>query len=288
MYIGSTGERGLRQMVFEVARRAVGEVLVGHASCVEITLTPDGGVSVADDGPGPGNDGAEGDGLSGLEVLLTRMQTGARCGDRHAVVLGFNGVGPSFVNALSSRMTAEVRGGGARWGQEYARGVALTPFTEAGPSTGSGTTITFWPDADIFGTAEYSFDEVVERFRELALLNRDLEIHLEDRRSPGRSRTVRLRYPGGIRDFVAFLDEQEEAPVHPHIIGFEQERPEMAGAGGGSSAVARFGRGAGPELRQQPAHDWRHARARLPRRARRRGHRVRTATAVVDSDGTRP
>lgn len=107
--------------------------------------------------------------------------------------------------------------------------MALTPLTEAGTSIGSGTTITFWSDAGIFGTAEYSFDELVERFRELAFLNRDLEIYLADQRSPDRSRTVRFRYTGGTRDFVAFLDEQEEALVQPHIIGFEREEPEMAG-----------------------------------------------------------
>lgn len=229
MYIGSTGERGLRQMVFEVANRAVNDALASHGGCVHITLTSDGGVTVADDGPGAGVDEEGGTGLPCLEVLLTRMQTGARRGDRYDVTLGFNGVGPFIVNALSSRMTAEVRRGGARWVQEYSRGVALTPLTEAGTSIGSGTTITFWSDAGIFGTAEYSFDELVERFRELAFLNRDLEIYLADQRSPDRSRTVRFRYTGGTRDFVAFLDEQEEALVQPHIIGFEREEPEMAG-----------------------------------------------------------
>ena len=222
MFIGSTGERGLHQMVFEVAHRAVNEVLAGHASRVDITLTPDGGVSVADDGAGD-------IGLPGLDVLLTRMQTGVRRGDRHDVTLGFQGVGPFIVNALSSRMTAEVRCGGVHWVREYARGVAVTPLTEAGSSTGSGTTVTFWPDADIFETVEYSFDVLVERFRELAFLNRGLEVHLADQRSPGRFRTAQFRYPGGTRDFVAFLDEEEKTPVDPHIICFEREEPAMAG-----------------------------------------------------------
>lgn len=229
MYIGSTGESGLLHMLFEVAERAVNEVLAGHAGCVKITLMPDGGVCVADDGPGVGIEQAAGTGISGLEAMLTRMQFGARARDRHDVTLSSTGVGPSVVNALSSRMTAEVRRGGARWVQEYARGVAVTPLTEAGTSTVSGTTITFWPDADIFGSAEYSFDRLAERFRELALLNRDLEIHLTDQRHPGASRSAQFLYPGGARDFVAFLDEQEEAPVHPHIIGFEREEPRMAG-----------------------------------------------------------
>ncbi|MFF3598081.1 ATP-binding protein [Kitasatospora indigofera] len=229
MYIGSTGERGLLHMVFEVADRAVNEVLAGHASCVAVTLAPDGAVRVADDGRGVRVDESGASGISGLEALLTRFQTGPATGGRHDVTLGFCGVGPFVVNALSSRMTAEVRRGGARWVQEYTRGVAVTPLIEAGTSTGSGTTITFWPDADIFGAAEFSFDGLAERFRELALLNRGLEISLTDQRRPGEGRSARFRYPDGARDFVAILDEQKEEPVHPHIIGFEREEPRMAG-----------------------------------------------------------
>ncbi|MDH6137724.1 DNA gyrase/topoisomerase IV subunit B [Kitasatospora sp. MAA4] len=229
MYIGSTGERGLRQLVFEIADQAVNEVLAGHASCVDVTLTPDGGVCVADDGRGVRIDEEGGTGVPGLEALLTRMGAGVGPGDRHDVTLGFRRVGPCVVNALSSRLTAEVRRGGAHWVQEYARGVAVTPLTEAGTSTGRGTAITFWPDAGIFETAEFSFDGLAERFRELALLNRGLEISLTDRRRPGESRSARFRYPDGVQDFVAFLDGQEEEPVHPHIIGFEREDPRMAG-----------------------------------------------------------
>ena len=228
MYIGSTGERGLHQLVFEVADRAVNEVLVGHATCVDITLAPDGGVCVADDGWGVGVDEAGGSGVCDLEALLTRYQAGAT-GGRHDVTLGFCGMGPFVVNVLSSRMTAEVQCGGARWVQGYARGVAVTPLTEAGTSTGSGTTIAFWPDADIFETVECSFDVLAERFMELAFLNRGLEISLTDQRGPGEYRSARFRYPDGARDFVAFLDEQEEEPVHPRIIGFEREEPRMAG-----------------------------------------------------------
>lgn len=230
MYIGSTGERGLRHLVFEVADRAVNEVLAGNTGCVDITLTSDGGVCVADDGRGVRIDEVGDEGISGLEALLTRMQFGAGPGSRHDVALGFSGVGPYVVNALSSRMTAEVRRGGARWVQEYARGVAVTRLTEAGTAAGSGTTISFWPDADIFGTAEYSFDGLAERLRELALLNRGLEISLTDLRRPDAARSARFRYPDGARDFVAVLDEQEEEKlVHPNIIGFEREDPRMAG-----------------------------------------------------------
>ncbi|MEU9043037.1 MULTISPECIES: ATP-binding protein [unclassified Kitasatospora] len=141
MYIGSTGERGLTHLVFEVADRAVNEVLAGRADRggrVDVTLTADGGVRVEDDGPGVPVHETEDACGPGLEALLTRIGAGVGPGDRHDVALG--GVGLSVVNALSSRMTAEVRREGARWVQEYARGVAVTPLTEAGPTAASGTT----------------------------------------------------------------------------------------------------------------------------------------------------
>ncbi|WP_030244727.1 ATP-binding protein [Streptomyces sp. NRRL S-350] len=226
MYIGSTGERGLSHLVFEVADRAVNEVLAGVGSRVDVTLLLDGGVRVADDGAGVPLHEARGGGPA-LEALLTRTWAGVGPGGRHDVALG--GVGLSVVNALSGRMTAEVRREGARWVQEYARGVALTPLTEAGPAAASGTTLTFWRDTDIFPTAGYSFDALAERFRELALLNRGLEISLTDERRPGDRRSVRFRFPGGTRDFVALLDARDPAPAATAVIGVEGEDPRMAG-----------------------------------------------------------
>lgn len=189
----------------------------------------DGGVRVADDGPGVPVDEAGGTGGPGLEDLLTRMQSGAGPGGRHDVALGFCGVGPFVVNALSRRMTAEVRREGIRWVQEYARGVAVTQLSEAGTATGSGTAIVFWPDTDIFETTELSFDTLAERFRELAFLNRSLDISLIDRRQPGESRSARFRFPEGARDFVAFIDAETAAPVLTEAIAFELEDPRMEG-----------------------------------------------------------
>ncbi|MFF2785647.1 ATP-binding protein [Streptomyces sp. NPDC058049] len=229
MYVGSTSERGLRHMVFEVADRAVNEVLAGRAASVVITLTPDGGVCVADDGPGIPIDETGPACGPGLEALLTQMQDGAVAGGRHDVTAGFCGVGPAVVNALSRRMTAEVRREGARWVQEYARGMAATPLTKVGTATGSGTTIAFWPDADIFGATEFSFDGLEERFRELAFLNQGLEISLTDLRRPDEPRSVRLRSPGGTRDFVDFLDGHTAASTPMDTIAFEREDPRMAG-----------------------------------------------------------
>ncbi|MFD5819884.1 DNA gyrase subunit B [Streptomyces sp. NPDC127038] len=228
MYIGSTGERGLSQLVFEVADRAVNEALTRGSGSVGITLMADGGVRVADDGAGVAPAGPDGGG-PGLEALLTRIGPGGEPGSRHDVTLGFCRFGPGVVNALSSRMTAEVRRDGVRRVQEYARGVAVTPVTEAGAATGSGTSITFWPDADVFTTAEFSFDALAERFRELAFLNRGLEVSLTDRRGPGESRSVRFGSPEGVRDLVVFLDGHMTEEALTEIVAFEHEDPRMAG-----------------------------------------------------------
>ncbi|MFJ6381102.1 ATP-binding protein [Kitasatospora sp. NPDC092039] len=233
MYIGSTGERGLAQMVFEVAERAVNEVLAGRAGRVEITLTADGAVRVADDGPGEQD----------VEALLTRMRSGPGPRGRHHVTTGYVGVGPFVVNALSSRMTAEVRRAGVCRVQEYASGAALGPLTATGPAAGSGTVIAFWPDPDIFAGARLPFDELADRFRVLALLNRDLDVSLTDERHPGGGRAARFRFPGGVRDLLDLLDAPHEAPAVTDVIGFEGEDPRMAG----TVEVALRWRGSGEE-----------------------------------------
>lgn len=138
MYVGSTGRRGLHQMVFDVVGRAVNEVLAGRVGAVDVTLTADGGVRVADDGPGVPFEAAGGTGGPGLEALLTQLHAGSEPGGRHAVAMSLGGVGPCVTNALSSRLRAEVRRKGVHWVQEYARGVALTPPTSAEPTTGGG------------------------------------------------------------------------------------------------------------------------------------------------------
>ena len=230
MYVGSTSERGLHQAVFEVVGRAVNEVLAGRASSVDVTLTPDGGVSVADDGPGvPVEAAGDADGPD-LEAVLNRMHTGAEPGGRNAAVVGLVGIGPCVTNALSSRLTAEVRRAGTCWVQHYTCGVAVAPPTAVGPAAGSGTTITFWPDPDIFETVECSFAVLTERLRELAFLNKGLGVSLTDARIPGEPRSVRFRSPRGARDFVAFLDAPAGRAVHPDVIGFEWEDQRMEGA----------------------------------------------------------
>ncbi|MFI6440815.1 DNA gyrase subunit B [Streptomyces sp. NPDC050759] len=225
MYVGSVGERGLRQLVFEATDRAVAEVLAGRATHVDVTLTADGGVRVADDGPGVPVEAAGHVGGPGLESLLTRPVTGADPGGRHSVTSGFVGVGPCVTSALSSSLRAEVRREGVLWVQEYVRGAAVTAPVAAGPTTGSGTTLAFRPDDGIFETTEFSFAALEERFRELAFLNRGLDISLTDERTSGVPRSVRLRFPDGVREFVTFLDAEAGPPLHPDVIRFEREDP---------------------------------------------------------------
>ncbi len=228
MYVGSTGERGLHNLVFEVADRAVNEVLAGRASRVDVALMPDGGVRVTDDGPGvPFED--SGDGRVGLEDQLTRMLLGPDPGGPRYPLVGFCDAGLLIVNALSSRLLAEVQRDGIRRVQEYERGVAMTAPTDAGPAASTGTVITFWPDAGIFETTQCSFDTLAERFRELAFLNRDLDISLTDERGQTDARSQRFRYPGGVRDMVTFLDKQAATLIDLDIIGFEREDPRMSG-----------------------------------------------------------
>lgn len=226
MYVGSTGERGLHILVFEVVDRAVNEVLAGRASRVDVTLMPDGGVRVADDGPGFPFEDTD---VPGLEYELTRMYVRVGLGAPRYPMFGFCGVGLLVVNALSSRLVAEVQREGVRQAQEYMRATAVTRTTDASPAVRTGTTITFWPDAEIFQTTQCSFDTLAERLRELAFLNRQLDISLTDERRVREPRSLRFQYPRGTRDMVAFLDEQAAVPVHSDVIGFAQEDARMSG-----------------------------------------------------------
>lgn len=229
MWIGSVGERGVLQMVWEAVGRAVNQSLPGRGGTVAVTLTRDGGVRVADDGPGDPF-GATGDaGGPGLEALLTSLHAGPDPGGRHTVAVVHPRVGLAVVNALSSRLRAEVRREGVLLAQEYARGVAVAPPATVGPAAGSGTTIAFWPDTEIFETTRCSFAVLAERFRQVAFLNPGLCITLTDERPAGEARAVMSRYPGGVRDFVAALDAEAGSLLPQDIIGFEREEPRMAG-----------------------------------------------------------
>ncbi|MFF4345541.1 ATP-binding protein [Kitasatospora sp. NPDC001540] len=227
MYVGSAGERGLHQLVFEAAEQALNEILVGTAGQVEITLTADGGVRVADDGTGLPVGVGHADRADGpsMESRLTVLYCGARPVDRRSLSSRLSGVGLAVVNALSSRLMAEVQRDGSCRVLEYERGVAVVTSARTGPTDGSGTVITFWPDAEIFETLEFSFDTLAGRFRQLAFLNRELDITLTDVRDLAAPRSVRFRFPGGVKDYIV----EQSTPFHSDVIGFECECSEMEG-----------------------------------------------------------
>jgi DNA gyrase subunit B len=219
MYIGSTGLRGLHHLVYEVVDNAVDEALAGYCTRIDITLTADGGVRVVDDGRGIPVDEHPVEHRSALEVVMTQLHAGGKFGgDSYAVSGGLHGVGVSVVNALSKRLEVEVVRDGGRYRQSYERGLPTAPLERVGKARGHGSTVSFWPDPDIFEETEFRFETLANRMREMAFLNAGLRITLTDERGEGKSEVY--QYAGGIRDFVAHINASKE-PVHPQIIYFE-------------------------------------------------------------------
>ncbi|WP_217712081.1 DNA topoisomerase (ATP-hydrolyzing) subunit B [Kitasatospora sp. NA04385] len=229
MYIGSTGERGLHHLVYEIVDNSVDEALAGHADTIGVTILADGGVRVVDNGRGipvgimPGQD------RPAVEVVLTVLHAGGKFGGGgYAVSGGLHGVGISVVNALSTRLAVDISTDGARWTQEYKSGAPTAPLARHEETAETGTTVTFWADPDIFETTVYSFETLSRRFQEMAFLNKGLTIALTDERpehldEEGKPLSVTYRYDGGIADFVAHLNSRKGEPVHPSVIDFEAE-----------------------------------------------------------------
>jgi DNA gyrase subunit B len=193
MYIGSTGSRGLHHLVYEVVDNAVDEALAGYNDSVEVTIHPDNSVTVVDRGRGIPVDVIPEQGISALEVVLTKLHAGGKFGgDGYKVSGGLHGVGVSVVNALSDWLVATVELNGKTYRQEFARGVPQGAMEELGPSTQTGTTISFLPDASIFDETEFQADTLVSRLREMAFLTRGLRIRLTDERVDGE--TVEFHY----------------------------------------------------------------------------------------------
>jgi DNA gyrase subunit B len=223
MYIGSTGPRGLHHLVYEVVDNSVDEALAGRNDRIEVRLHPDNSVTVRDWGSGIPVDLMADQGLPALTVVLTKLHAGGKFGgEGYKVSGGLHGVGVSVVNALSEWLVAEVRRGGKVYRQEFARGVPTTEMTVAGKAGKGeqGTTISFLPDADVFEELELSVETLVQRLRETAFLTRGLHIALIDEREG--EETHEFHYEGGIRDFVAFVNEAKEA-VHKRVVYFEGE-----------------------------------------------------------------
>ncbi|MBA2332781.1 MAG: DNA gyrase subunit B, partial [Actinobacteria bacterium] len=226
MYIGSTGPRGLHHLVYEVVDNSVDEALAGRNDRIEVTLHPDNSVTVRDWGSGIPVDAMADTGESALTVVLTKLHAGGKFGgDGYKVSGGLHGVGVSVVNALSERLVAEVRRDGRLYRQEFSRGVPQTDVEVVGEASDTGTTISYLPDAEIFEELDLSTQTLVQRLRETAFLTRGLRIALVDERE-GEDRPE-LYAEGGIRDFVAYVNEAKE-PVHKHIVYFEGENADGA------------------------------------------------------------
>ncbi|MBM9505941.1 DNA topoisomerase (ATP-hydrolyzing) subunit B [Streptomyces sp. KK5PA1] len=232
MYIGSTGERGLHHLVYEVVDNSVDEALAGHADSIDVTILADGGVRVVDNGRGIPVGIVPSEGKPAVEVVLTVLHAGGKFGGGgYAVSGGLHGVGVSVVNALSTRVAVEVRTEGYRWTQDYKLGVPTAPLARNEAIEETGTTVTFWADPEIFETTEYSFETLSRRFQEMAFLNKGLRIALTDERpdhvdEEGNPLAVTYHYEGGIVDFVKYLNSRKGELVHPTVIDIEAEDTE--------------------------------------------------------------
>ncbi|MEU1089051.1 DNA topoisomerase (ATP-hydrolyzing) subunit B [Streptomyces sp. NPDC005576] len=245
MYIGSTGERGLHHLVQEVVDNSVDEALAGHADTIDVTILPDGGVRVIDNGRGIPVGIVPSEGKPAVEVVLTVLHAGGKFGGGgYAVSGGLHGVGVSVVNALSTRVAVEVRTDGHRWTQDYKLGVPTAPLAKHEATEETGTSVTFWADGDIFDTTEYSFETLARRFQEMAFLNKGLTLKLTDERESAKAtvgadeaeatataeeppaRTVTYHYEGGIVDFVKYLNSRKGDLIHQSVIDIEAEDKE--------------------------------------------------------------
>lgn len=244
MYIGSTGPRGLHHLVYEIVDNSVDEALAGYASHIEVTILPDGGVRVVDDGRGIPVDEVPGEGVSGVETVMTKLHAGGKFGGGgYAVSGGLHGVGISVVNALSTRVDIEVRRQGFHWTQTYIDQkptARLAKGEPMGEDESTGTSVTFWADGAIFETTTYDFETLRNRFQQMAFLNKGLKLSLTDLREPDQAgdevagesddnaepkhQTVTYQYNDGIKDYVDYLVKSRKAtPVEPDVIDFEAE-----------------------------------------------------------------
>ncbi|MFL5892861.1 MAG: DNA topoisomerase (ATP-hydrolyzing) subunit B [Solirubrobacterales bacterium] len=222
MYIGSTGPRGLHHLVYEVVDNSVDEAIAGFCDSVSVTLHPDNSVTVADDGRGIPVEEHEKEKRPAAEVVMTTLHAGGKFGDGggYKVSGGLHGVGISVVNALSERLHLEVHRDGHAWEQDYERGAPQGELKRGAKIKGTGTIITFLPDAEVFEDVLLDYQTLSERLRETAFLTRNLRIDLIDERGAGQRET--FQYKGGIVDFVRHLNENKD-PMHRKTVYFDNE-----------------------------------------------------------------
>jgi DNA gyrase subunit B len=224
MYIGSTGERGLHHLLQEVVDNSVDEALAGYCDRIEVTLLSNGGVRVVDNGRGmPVGMNAQ-QKKPAVEVILTVLHAGGKFdSDSYAVSGGLHGVGISVVNALSTRLEVEIKREGFVWRQPYVDQKPAAPLDKGEASKETGTTVTFWPDAEIFESIDFSFQTIITRLQEMAFLNKKLTMVIRDERGGDHElREVKYCYEDGIADFVKHLNSTK-SPIHNSVIYFEAE-----------------------------------------------------------------
>ena len=233
MYIGSTGERGLHHLVQEVVDNSVDEAMAGYASKVEVTLLPDGGVRVEDDGRGVPVEEHPVEKKPTLEVVLTMLHAGGKFGgDSYAVSGGLHGVGVSVVNALSSVLEVEVCRDGHVWRQRYEDSKPVHDVERGERTDRTGTSTTFWVDPKLFETTQFNAETVARRMQEMAFLNKGLTMILHDERhlvdedtgEEQESRHRTFHYPGGLEDFVGHINATKD-PIHKKVISFNAAGP---------------------------------------------------------------
>ncbi|MCP2276731.1 DNA gyrase subunit B [Nocardia amikacinitolerans] len=246
MYIGSTGERGLHHLIWEVVDNSVDEAMAGYATRVDVKLLADGGVEVVDDGRGIPT-GMHAQGIPTIEVVMTQLHAGGKFdSEAYSVSGGLHGVGISVVNALSTRLEAEIDNDGYHWTQEY-KDSKPGKLVQGEATKRTGTTIRFWPDPEIFETTTFNFETVARRLQEMAFLNKGLTItltdervsesevtdevvsdtaeapkHLDENAPVAEEPKVKVRtyhYPGGLEDFVKHLNRTKQ-PIHNSVVGF--------------------------------------------------------------------
>ncbi len=230
MYIGSTGERGLHHLVYEVVDNAVDEALAGFCDTILVRILPEGGIQVVDNGRGIPVKEHPKEKIPAVTLALTVLHAGGKFGDGgYKVSGGLHGVGVSVVNALSSRLNVLVFRDGYGWTQDFVLGDPVGPLEQLEPSDQTGTTVTFYASSEIFETTSYTYDTLAARLREMAFLNKGLTITIVDER-PDRTDeddqpyTDTFRYDQGLVDYVRYLTGSKE-PVHSSVIAVEAERP---------------------------------------------------------------
>ncbi len=222
MYIGSTDERGLHHLIVEIVDNSVDEALAGYCDTINVEITREGAVSVTDNGRGIPIDIHPKEGVSAVEVVLTKLHAGGKFGGGgYKVSGGLHGVGLSCVNALSEWLEVEVCKNGKMYRQLYKRGVPQYPLKEVGDTDKQGTKVTFYPDSQIFETLDFSYETVRSRLREVAYLNKGIKIHLNDNR-PEREREDTFCYEGGILDYVDYLNRDKNV-LFPQALYIEKQ-----------------------------------------------------------------